>query len=163
MGAESAAPPRVSLREITAETVRAICGLEVARSQRNLVAPNAVSISEAYFEPAAWFRAVYADDEPVGFVMLYDPTRTASPDDGPDVCFLWRFMIAGDQQRRGFGKTALDLVIAHARTLPGVTRLRTSYVPAPGNAAPLYERAGFRPTGEVDDDEIVLELDLSGR
>ena len=160
MAAEPSSPPRVTLREVTADTVHAICRLEVAPSQRNLVAPNAVSIAQAYFEPAAWFRAVYADDDPVGFVMLYDPTRTSSPDAGPDVCFLWRFMIAADRQRRGLGRAALDLVVAHARTLSGVTRLRTSYVPAPGNAAPLYERAGFRPTGEVDDDEIVLELAL---
>jgi hypothetical protein len=25
-----------------------------------------------YFEPKAWFRAIYADETPVGFVMLFD-------------------------------------------------------------------------------------------
>ncbi len=54
----------VSLREVTADTVRAICKLEVAPAQRGLVAPNAVSIAQAHFEPAAWFRGIYAGDEP---------------------------------------------------------------------------------------------------
>lgn len=152
------AAERVSLRELTADTVRAICSLDVAPDQRNLVAPNAVSIAQAYFEPAAWFRGIYAGDAPVGFVMLYDPTRTPAPEEGPEVCYLWRFMIDHRHQRRGYGAEALALVVAHVRTLPGVTKLRTSFVPAPGNASPLYERAGFRPTGEVDDGETVLEL-----
>lgn len=154
---------RVSLREITADTVRAICSLDVAPDQRNLVAPNAVSIAQAYFEPAAWFRGIYAGDTPVGFVMLYDPTRTSAPEDGPEVCYLWRLMIDHHHQRRGYGAAALALIVQYARTLPGVSRLRTSFVPGSGNASPLYERAGLRPTGEVDDGETVLELLLAPR
>jgi diamine N-acetyltransferase len=150
----------VTLREVSADTVRSICRLAVGPEQVGLVAPNAVSIAQAHFEPAAWFRAVYADDEPVGFAMLYDPTRTPSPEDGPDVAYLWRFMIDAGHQRRGYGAAALALVVGHARTLAGVRLLRTSYVDAPGNAAPLYLRAGFRPTGAVEDGEIVLELPL---
>ena len=150
----------VSLREITAETVRDVCKLEVAPEQQGLVAPNAVSIAQAYFEPAAWFRAVYAGGTPVGFAMLYDPTRTGEPEGGSDTCFLWRFMIDHRHQRKGYGAAALTLLIAQARTLPGVTRLKTSYVPKPGNASTLYERAGFRATGEIDDGETVLELPL---
>ena len=56
----------VTLREITAETVRAICNLDVAPEQRGYVAPNAVSIAQAHFQPRAWFRAVYAAETPVG-------------------------------------------------------------------------------------------------
>lgn len=148
----------VSLREITADTVQAICRLDVAPGQEGLVAPNAVSIAQAHFEPAAWFRAIYLDDEPVGFGMLYDPTRATLPEEGPGVAFLWRFMIDGRHQRRGYGRAALALFVAQARSLAGVNALRTSYVDKPGNASPLYLAAGFVPTGAVDDGEIVLEL-----
>lgn len=151
----------VTLREVTAKTVRAVCSLSVSPEQQQFVAPNAISIAQAHFEPAAWFRAVYADDTPVGFAMLYDPTRTQAPEAGPDTCFLWRFMIDREHQGRGYGAAALALVIAHARTLAGVTRMKTSYVPEPGNASPLYERAGFKATGEVDEGEHVLELEFA--
>ena len=150
----------VSLREVTADTVRAICKLDVAPRQRGLVAPNAHSIAQAHFEPAAWFRAIYADDEPVGFAMLYDPTRTDAPEAGPGVAFVWRLMIDARYQGRGYGAAALSLLVEHVRTLPGVEVLRISYVDAPGNASPLYLRAGFVPTGELDEGEIVLEQRL---
>jgi diamine N-acetyltransferase len=50
----------VTLRDVTADTVRAICRLQVGPGQERFVASNAVSIAQAYFEPRAWFRAVYA-------------------------------------------------------------------------------------------------------
>jgi diamine N-acetyltransferase len=153
-------PAAVTLREVTAATVREVCHLDVTPAQRRFVAANAVSIAQAHFEPAAWFRAVYADDELVGFAMLYDPTRTAAPDEGPEVCWLWRFMIDARHQRRGYGTAALALLVERVRGLPGVRRFRLSYVPELGNAAPLYLRAGFRETGQVVDGEAVLELEL---
>ena len=60
------------------ETARAVCALEVGPEQHGYVAPNAVSIAQAHFEPKAWFRAVHADETPVGFVMLHqDPEESA--------------------------------------------------------------------------------------
>jgi diamine N-acetyltransferase len=56
----------ISLREVTAETAREIMRLEVNDAQKHFVAPNSVSIAQAYFEPKAWFRAIYADDTPGG-------------------------------------------------------------------------------------------------
>jgi diamine N-acetyltransferase len=143
----------VTLREITASTVRAICALEVAPEQRGFVAPNAISIAQAHFEPTAWFRAVYAADEPVGFVLLHDfPEERA--------VFLWRFMIAAGRQGEGYGRRALDLVVDEARGRPGVEAVVTSYVPAEGGPGPFYERYGFRETGEIEGVEVVTRLEL---
>jgi hypothetical protein len=69
--------PEVTRHKITRETVWQIMTVEVAEHQGHLVAPNSMSIAEVYFEPKAWFRAVYADDEPVGFIMLFDAPRHA--------------------------------------------------------------------------------------
>ena len=143
----------VTLREVTAETVRAICALEVAPEQRGYVAPNAISIAQAHFEPKAWFRAVYAGEEPVGFVMLYEDV------DEP-ACFLWRFMIAGEHQGKGYGRRALDLVVQHVRRLPGATELRSSFVPGEHGPRAFYLRCGFVETGEVDEGERVIRLEL---
>ena len=65
------APP-VTLREITADTVRAVTKLSVAESQKGFVAPNAVSLAQALFAPEAWYRAIYFGEELAGFVMLED-------------------------------------------------------------------------------------------
>ena len=58
------------LRTVSPENLRAVLALDVHPHQRKLVASNSQSIAEAYFEPKAWFRAVYADQQPVGFVMV---------------------------------------------------------------------------------------------
>jgi diamine N-acetyltransferase len=146
----------VELREVTGETVRAICRLVVAPAQRGFVAPNAVSFAEALFEPKAWYRAIYADDRPVGFVMLHDDPEAQ---DGPSY-YLWRLMIADGYQGLGYGRRAVELVIDHVRTRPGATTLAVSWVPAPGGPGPFYLGLGFELTGEVDEGEVVARLRL---
>lgn len=144
----------VSLREVTAETVRTILRLKVTPEQEQFVASNAISIAQAYFQrERAWFRAIYADDTPVGFLMLYDDPQE------PEY-FLWRFMIDAQYQGMGFGKQALDLLVAHVRTRPGATHLGTSCVPKPGGPCPFYEQYGFRYTGDEDEGELVMRLEL---
>jgi diamine N-acetyltransferase len=58
----------VELREITKDSLAAVLELAVEPGQKQYVATNARSIAEAHFEPHTWFRAVYADHAPVGFV-----------------------------------------------------------------------------------------------
>ena len=149
----------VTLREITPETVNAILALSVRDSQRRLVASNERSLAQAHFEESAWFRAVYADEEPVGFVMLHDESLRAEPRE-PGYLVLWRMMIDGRFQGMGFGGKAMQLIIAHARTRPDVTRLQTSWRQEDGNAGGFYLKAGFTPTGVDDDGEMWAALDL---
>ena len=144
----------VTLREVTKETSREIMKLKVSPEQEQFVAPNVWSIAQAYFDrETAWFRGVYADDAPVGFVMLSDdPTK--------EEYFLWRFMIDARYQGHGFGRRAIELLIEYVKTRPGAKTLLVSCVPGDGSPCPFYERLGFVYTGEVDEDELVLRLDL---
>lgn len=148
------APERldVTLREITAETVRAICRLDVAPEQRRFVSSIAVSIAEAHFAPEAWFRAIYAGDEPVGFVMLSLEPEVSD-------FFLWRLLIDTRYQRRGYGAEAVRQVVEHVRAL-GARELQTSVVPGEGTPEPFYRGLGFVPTGAIEEGEIVLALAL---
>ena len=142
----------VSLREVTAESLRTVLALEVAPEQRKLVASNAYSIAEAHFNEGAWFRAIYAEETPVGFVMLYDPHLSGrDPGFGSETSdmVLWRFMIDRRYQGMGFGERALDLIRAHVRTRPAFARLVASYVPAPNGPEAFYLRYGFQKTGRL--------------
>jgi diamine N-acetyltransferase len=144
----------VTLREVTKENLRSVLRLEVAEHQKQFVAPNAVSIAQAYFDrEMAWFRAIYADETPVGFLMLAD-----RPDE-PEY-FLWRFMIDARYQRLGYGRQALKVLIEHVKTRPNATELGVSCVPAEGGPCPFYEKIGFVSTGEMDEDELVMKLKL---
>src|SRR5687767_3671027 len=102
----------VTLREITADTVRSVIRLSVRPDQQGFVAPNAVSLAQALFGKEAWYRAVYVGEARAGFVMLYDETLRESPPESPQVS-LWRFMIDAGYQRQGIGRAALGQVIDH--------------------------------------------------
>ena len=137
----------ISLREITSDNVRAICDLSVAPDQEQFVAPNAVSMAEYAVTTKAWTRAIYADDNPVGYVLLSD-------DDEKPRYYLWRFMIDQRYQGLGFGKRSMDLVIDYVRGRPGADGLYLSYVPAEGGPEDFYKNMGFVDTGRVHDGEV---------
>jgi diamine N-acetyltransferase len=153
--------PTVSLREITDENRDAVCALLVDPGQERFVSSVAESLDEAAATPegSPWYRAIYADDEPVGFVMLSWDVTPAPGILGP--YFLWRILIDRRYQRHGFGREALGQVIDLIRAA-GARELLTSYHPGEGEPWPFYQRFGFEPTGEIDEGEIVLRLDLSG-
>jgi diamine N-acetyltransferase len=146
--------PGVHLREITDENREAVCALRVRKHQRKFVASVSTSLEDAADEPEEnpWYRAAYAGDEPVGFVMLSLP-------DTDGRYYLWRLLVDKRHQGRGVGREMLAQIVDVVRAAGG-TELFTSYEPGKGTPGPFYRKFGFEPTGEIDDDEIVLRLSL---
>ena len=143
----------VSLRKISEETVLAICNLSVHENQKQFVALNSVSIAQAHYSKYSWLRAIYADDVPVGFMMLLECPEK-------DKYFLCRFMIDARFQGMGFGKKALILLIKYIRSKPNVKELLTSVCQNDGGPQAFYEKMGFELTGSYEDDEAVMRLIL---
>ncbi len=144
----------VTLREVTRDTLGAVLKLQVAAHQGGFVATNARSIAQAHFWPGvAWFRAIYADELPIGFVML------AFEDGEPP--YVWRFMIDAAHQGRGLGRGAMAALLEAIRArCPDATQVRLSHVPGEGDPGPFYEKVGFAYTGEVHEGERVMSLVL---
>ena len=96
---------------------------------------------------------VYADETPVGFVMLFDdPTA-------PEY-FLWRFMIAQPYHGMGFGRRAIELLVEYVKLRPAATELLVSCVPGEGGPLEFYEKCGFARNGKTYDGEIGLAMEL---
>ncbi len=151
----------MTLREITEENRSAILAVRVAPTQERFVGTVAGALMDAEEIPEGnpWYRAIYADDDPVGFVMLSwnvtpEPPRIIGP------WFLWKLLIDERHQRRGYGRETVALVAELVRA-NGATELLTSCVLATDGPEPFYRRIGFTPTGEFDENrEIVLALKL---
>jgi diamine N-acetyltransferase len=146
---------RVSLRVITVDTVNQVIQLSdtLTEDQQKLVASNAVSIAQAHFLPNAWPRAIFANETPVGFLMLHD-----NPDLGE--YFLWRLMIAGPHQRKGFGQRAIEHLVDYVKTRPEAIYLCASYVPLDKGLDAFYEKLGFVTTGNTGHGETAIRLTL---
>ena len=153
----------VTLVEVTQANLDSVLEVRTTPAQEKFVSPVARSIAEAAANPQGnpWYRAVSADERPVGFVMLSWDVEPQPPHiNGP--WFLWKLLIDARHQRLGYGqdvvRQVVDLIRGH-----GATELLTSCVPGEGGPAGFYARLGFVPRGDVDPDgEVILRLDLHG-
>jgi GNAT superfamily N-acetyltransferase len=151
----------VSLRAVTDENLEAVLALRVARSQERFVGTVAGALEDARSIPEAkaWYRAVYANDEPVGFVMVSwnvapEPPRIIGP------WFLWKLLVDEHRQGEGFGREAVRLV-TEVVGANGAEELLTSCVPGEDGPEAFWRRMGFTPTGDYDENgEPILVLDL---
>ena len=150
----------INLREITSKNLKSIIDLNVKEDQKDYVALNSVSIAQGHYSKSAWFKGIFYDDRPVGFVML-DLIEEENK------CFLWRFMIDREYQGKGFDKIALNQVIDFVKSLNLYTYIATSYVPAENGAGGFYKNFGFIESEEItkefgieDSDEIGMKYTL---
>ena len=142
----------INLRPLSQENARAVVALRVAPEQAGFVASNANSIADAYVHRELRPLAVYAGDVLVGFAMYGE-----DPDDGR--WWVVRMMIDERFQGRGYGRGAMVALIALMREEHQCESIRLGVDPANHGAIRLYESLGFRDTGEVHYDEMVMCLD----
>jgi GNAT superfamily N-acetyltransferase len=151
----------VTIRELTEENRQDVLALRVAPSQERFVGTVAEALedAEAFPEARPWYRAVYAGDEPVGFVMLSWDCEPQPPEIiGP--WFLWKLLIDERHQGRGYGRDVVRQVADLIRAAGG-DELLTSHVDGEGGPGGFYERLVFVPTGDVDSEgEVILRLAL---
>jgi diamine N-acetyltransferase len=148
----------VSLRPLSESNRHAVEALRVSPSQEQFVSSVADSLLEAAEHPDAHalYWAVYAEDTPIGFVMIAD--EVDNPDYIPQ--YLWKLLIDERYQGQGFGTATLDLIVEYFRGRPGVEVLNTSAGQGDGSPVTFYERYGFERTGEVRFGEVMLRLKL---
>jgi diamine N-acetyltransferase len=152
----------VTLRELTDVNREAVLSLRVAPEQERFVGGsvhNALADAAEYPQAKPWYRAVYAGDEPIGFVMISWNCEPQPPEIiGP--WFLWKLLIDKRHQGRGYGSEVVRQVAELVRA-EGATELLTSVVLGEAGPAGFYERFGFAPTGDLDvNNEVIVRLAL---
>ena len=158
----------VRLKKVTAENFYDLMKLSVDSVQSGFVAPNDYSLSEAYavLSEGRYVQAfgIYDGDVPVGFAMIGHNSfkNFDCPDSYRNSYYLWRFMIDYRYQGRGFGKDGVKLILDYIQSFPDGKEefCAVSYEPANHAAKGLYASFGFKPNGEMDDDEEIAVLRL---
>ena len=159
----------VRLEEINGKNVWEVLKLKVSEEQKAFVAPNDISIIEAYIAVSHHGKAfpfgIYDGEVPVGFCMIgfgTDDEWEDAPAVARDSYNLWRLMIDERYQGRGYGKAAMALILDFIRSGPcGPADICwLSYEPENQRAKALYASFGFRETGEFDGDEAIAVLKL---
>jgi len=145
----------VELRDITRDNWRSCVRLKVAPDQERFVASNAVSLAQSKYEPECVPLAVYDDDTMVGFVMYRPEDYGLSK-----IWFIDRLMIGQQYQGKGYGRAAMEAVIARLKAIPGYNAVLISFVPGNDAAQHLYTSLSFEDTGEIEQGELVYRLAL---
>ncbi|MDX9692516.1 MAG: GNAT family N-acetyltransferase [Acholeplasmataceae bacterium] len=151
----------ISLRELNNENLFKVIKLSdtLDENQKKVVAPNVISIAQAYVnQDIAWLRVIYLDDEPIGFVMVALKDEDIIKEDQP-AYFLWRLMIAKPYQSKGYGKEVLDIIYDKCKT----DHIKYLYVSCHiEDAMPyqFYVKYGFIDTHVMEDHEEILKIEI---
>ena len=130
--------------------------LHVREDQKDFVAPSAVILARAWAYRDFGSRAfmIYDDETPVGMALVYEDPEYEEYD-------FSQFFIDERYQGRGFGRAAAEQIVGLLREDGKYDRVLLCYIEGDEAARSLYEKLGFRHTGEVDEDEIMMELKLN--
>lgn len=146
----------IHLRKITEENFIDAFNLKLAPEQECFVSHPIRSLAQAYvYREQCQPFGIYEGDTMVGYVMvIYDY-------DIPEYD-IWHMMIDKSNQRRGYGKVALDRVLDYIKTKPFGSSNRIALTCNRNNiqALNLYKSRSFIETRAVDEDEIELSLTM---
>ena len=146
----------INLRKITEENFIDAFNLKLGEGQEKYVSHPVRSLAQAYvYRDQCQPFGIYNDDEMVGYVMvIYDY-------DIPEYD-IWHMMIDEKHQGKGYGKAALEQVLAYIKTKPFGDSNRVTLTCNMDNtkALALYQNMGFLETGVVDDEEKELSMNI---
>ncbi len=146
----------IHLEKITEKNFIDAFGLKLDAGQERFVSHPVRSLAQAYvYREQCQPFGIYDEEVMIGYVMvIYDY-------DIPEYD-LWHMMIDVSKQGRGYGRAALDQVLAYIRTKPFGTSDRVTLTCNRENsrALRLYKSRGFVPTGAEDEEEIELSRTL---
>lgn len=143
----------IRLETVTPENWRP--GLQVREDQRRFVADSAGILARAYAYRESRSKAfvIYNDEVPVGMALYYDL------DEEQEYNFS-QFFIDQRWQGNGFGYEAAAMILQIMRDDGKFDKVVLCYIDGDDAAMKLYEKLGFRHTGEVYEDEIIMEMNL---
>lgn len=143
----------IHLETITPENWR--LGLSVQDDQRRFVSDSAGILARAYAyrENRNQAFVVYNNDLPIGMAMYHDLDDWKAYD-------FSQFFIDQRYQGNGFGCEAATQIIQMMKDDGKYDKVVLCYIEGDDAARKLYEKLGFKHTGEADGDEIIMELRL---
>ena len=139
----------ITLREIDKDNFDEVISLKVEK----YCASNLYSLAQAKIFPHEIPLAIYNNDTPVGFIMYGKEPR----DDNE--YWIDRLMIDEKQQKNGFGRKVLEMVIDTIKQDKTHNKIKISTNPENMVARKLYVKLGFYETGGLQGDEVEMILE----
>jgi diamine N-acetyltransferase len=149
----------IQLKKLSPKNLRSCLDLydTLDSVQKKQVAPNAVSLAQAYVHPdVAWPRVLVENDRVVGFIMLELDAKDIPEYNRPGH-YIWRMMIGKQYQNKGYGTQTLDLIKNKCQK-EGLKSLYVSCSMGHDMPYQFYINNGFMDTGYDAHGERYLKL-----
>lgn len=135
----------ITFREITSDNYSQVLNLKISPEQEaaKYVSPVVRSLADAWFyreEGIAYPKAVYADEDLVGFIMYELDTEEQQ-------VFIWRFLIDQRYQGKGYGRQTIEVVMEMAKEQAQITKVVADYVDGNEPMKKILLDLGFEETG----------------
>lgn len=129
--------------------------LTVSKQQEKYVSSSMKLLARAYAyrNQGSFACLIYNDVEPVGMALYHDCPELDAYD-------FSQLFIDERFQGKGYGKEATKMIIERMRAEKKYNKIVLCYKEGNEVAKSMYESLGFRHTGDVDEDEIIMELYL---
>ena len=149
----------ITFREITSDNYSQVLNLKITPAQEaaKFVSPVVRSLADAWFyreEGIAYPKAIYADEDLVGFIMYELDTEEQQ-------VFIWRFLIDQRYQGKGYGRQTIEAVLAMAKEQAQMTKVVADYVDGNEPMKKILLDLGFEETGfnkEINEHIMVYQL-----
>ena len=129
--------------------------LKVSDAQKSFVADSATILARAYAYRESRSKAyvIYNDTLPVGMALYYDCAELNAYD-------LSQLFIDERYQGNGFGIEATKQILDKMKSDSKYDKVILCYIDGNEAAKNMYEKLGFKLTGDRDEDEIIMEKAL---
>ena len=129
--------------------------LKVSDAQKSFVADSATMLARAYAYRESRSKAyvIYNDTLPVGIALYYDCAELNAYD-------LSQLFIDERYQGNGFGIEATKQILDKMKSDSKYDKVILCYIDGNEAAKNMYEKLGFKLTGDRDEDEIIMEKAL---
>lgn len=143
----------LTIQNITEENWR--YSLTVADEQRCYVANTATILARAYaFRDKNSYACFFCkNNQPIGMALYYDCPKYNAYD-------ISQFFIDERFQFQGYGKQAIHLLCSHLKKQQRYQKVILCYSHGNVTAKTFFESVGFKHTGKIIDDEIMMQRQL---
>jgi len=144
----------VILKDITQDNFLECISLSLSEDQKGYVSENVKSIAESKLWPFWIPKAIYENEDMVGFLMY-----AKDYEDGKlDIC---RLMIDRNFQKKGYGTKSIEDMIIIAKSDAGINRIVVHIVKENDNAKKFYIKNGFIDLHTVEYGQDVFILNIT--
>ena len=139
----------IIFKDITCDNWKECIRLKLNDDEKDFICSNVYSIAEAQFYPKSISKAIYDDEQMVGYTLFGEDENDSN------LFYIDRLMISKDFRNKGYANEAIQLIIKEG-IKNGFNLIGTSTEPENIKIQNLLKKIDFYTKNELDDSGEII-------